>query len=189
MRDIVLVTGGARSGKSRLAESWALASPKPVWYVATCEARRGDLEMAERIAAHAARRPVDWVTKEEPLALPELLASAPPGGTVLVDCLTLWAANLLGEGGAGALDRIARETARLAGALNREGRTLLVANEVGMGIVPDNALARQFRDAAGAMAVSLGAVADRVVLCVAGLPLVVKGSSQGVPFLGKAGGA
>lgn len=180
MRDIILITGGARSGKSRLAEALAAASPAPVLYLATCQAREGDPEMAGRIALHRARRPVDWVTQEAPGDLPGAVASAPAGGTVLVDCLTLWISGLLEAGG-----EAGRETARLAAALNREGRTLLVTNEVGMGVVPPTPLGRQFRDAAGRLNLAVAAVADRVVLCVAGLPMVVKGSSKGIPFLRK----
>ena len=189
MRDIILVTGGARSGKSRLAEAWAAASGAPVWYVATCRPVEGDPEMASRIAAHRARRPVDWVTKEAPDDLPGVLASAPAGGTVLVDCLTLWVSGLIGEGKdpQACLDRVARESARLAAALNREGRTLLVSNEVGMGVVPPTPLGRLFRDAAGLANMAAAAVADRVILCVSGLPVVVKGSSKGVPFLKREG--
>lgn len=178
MRDIVLVTGGARSGKSRLAETWAAASPAPVWYLATWRPDPEDAEMAERIAVHRARRPVDWVTKEALQDLPGTLSAAPAGATVLVDCLTLWVSALMEAG-----DDVERETARLAQALNREGRTLLVSNEVGMGVVPATLLGRKFRDAAGRANMAVAAVADRVVLCVAGLPLVVKGSPKGVPFL------
>ncbi len=178
MRDIILVTGGARSGKSRLAESWAAASPQPVRYIATCRFDPKDPEMVERIAAHRARRPLGWETLEAPEDLPGALASSPPGGTVLVDCLTLWVAGLIGDGGAGgkeAIDPLLRETARLAAALNREGRTLLVSNEVGMGLVPDNPLGRLFRDASGLVNVAVAAVADRVVFCVSGLPMILKG--------------
>ena len=180
MRDIVLVTGGARSGKSRLAETWAAASGAPVWYVATCRPSDGDPEMEKRIAIHRARRPVDWVTKEAPADLPGLVASAPAGGTVLIDCLTLWVSGMLEKG-----QDAPRETARLAAALNREGRTLVVTNEVGMGVVPATPLGRAFRDAAGIANMAVAAVADRVILCVAGLPVVVKGSARGVPFLPK----
>ncbi len=178
MRDIVLVTGGARSGKSRLAEAWAAASPAPVRYIATWRRDPSDAEMEERIATHRARRPVGWETLEAPDDLPGALASAPPGGTVLVDCLTLWVSGLVGHGGAGAMDRVSRETARLAAALNREGRTLLVTNEVGMGVVPATPLGRLFRDASGLANTAVAAVADRVVLCVSGLPLFLKGKDS-----------
>lgn len=184
MRDIILVTGGARSGKSRLAEAWAAATPGPVLYLATCRVREDDAEMQSRIALHRARRPVDWVTREVAGDLPGAVAAAPAGGTVLVDCLTLWVSGLLEAG-----EDPERETARLAAALNREGRTLLVTNEVGMGVVPPTPLGRRFRDAAGRVNMAVAAVADRVVLCVAGLPVVVKGSAKGIPFSRKEGSA
>ena len=184
MRDVVLVTGGARSGKSRLAEAWAASSPAPVWYLATCLADASDPEMVERIRLHRARRPVDWKTLEVSGDLPGAVASAPAGGTVLVDCVTLWVSRLLSEGPEEeAIDRVIRNCARLATALTREGRTLLVTNEVGMGVVPATPLGRLFRDAAGTANAALAAVSDRVVLCVAGLPVPVKGSRRGIPFL------
>lgn len=175
MRDTILVIGGARSGKSRLAEAWAAASAQAVRYIATCRPDPVDTEMSARVAAHRARRPVGWETLEAPPDLPGAVAGAPPGSTVLVDCLTLWVAGM-------AADSVAREVARLAAALNREGRTLVVTNEVGMGVVPATPMGRAFRDAAGLANMAIAAVADRVVLCVAGLPVVVKGSSKGVPF-------
>ncbi len=165
---ITLVLGGARSGKSRHAEALVSARPPPWLYLATGEA--GDDEMAARIAAHRARRGADWRTIEVSRDLASALAGAPAGSAVLIDCLTLWLSNLmLADADVGAeIDRLDHALARAHGPI------VLVSNEVGLGIVPDNALARRFRDAQGALNQRMAARADRVVLMVAGLPLVVK---------------
>ena len=165
---MTLVLGGARSGKSRYAE-WLIATyPQPWIYVATAQAR--DEEMAERIAAHKARRVAGWRTVEALHALADALDAAPADAAVLVDCLTLWLSNLMEE----ALD-IDAQTARLLEALaRRPGPTVLVSNEVGLGIVPDNALARRFRDLQGNLNQRLAEQAARVVMMVAGLPVAVK---------------
>ena len=167
---MTLVLGGARSGKSAYAEGLIEACPGPWLYLATAQAFDG--EMRERIALHRARRAGPWRTRDVPLALPEAVAEAP--GPVLVDCLTLWLTNLLlsddGSGGDPA-PAVARLVDACAGA---RGPLVLVSNEVGLGIVPDNALARRFRDEAGRLHQRLAAIADRVVLTVAGLPLIVK---------------
>jgi adenosylcobinamide kinase / adenosylcobinamide-phosphate guanylyltransferase len=165
---VTLVLGGARSGKSRYAESLIAASPPPWLYVATAEAH--DDEMAARIAEHRARRGAQWRAIEVPRDLAGALRSMPAAGAVLVDCLTLWLSNLMLADA-----DIAAETARLDGALAcATSPVVLVSNEVGLGIVPDNALARRFRDAQGRLNQQVAARADRVVLMVAGLPLVVK---------------
>jgi adenosylcobinamide kinase / adenosylcobinamide-phosphate guanylyltransferase len=165
---VTLVLGGARSGKSGYAERLIAASPKPWVYIATAEAR--DDEMAERIAAHKARREAGWQTIEAPHELPEALAAASPDAPVLVDCLTLWLSNLmLGSFNVEAMTERLEDT--LAA---RSGQTILVANEVGLGIVPDNALARQFRDAQGILNRRIAAQAQRVIMMVAGIPVAVK---------------
>ena len=162
---LTLVLGGARSGKSRHAEGIVTALPPPWVYVATAQAF--DAEMRGRIAEHRARRAEGWRTVEAPLDLAGALAADRP---VLVDCLTLWLTNLM----LGAHD-IAAATAALDAALDaRRAPTVLVANEVGLGIVPDNALARSFRDAAGRLHQHLAARADAVLFLVAGLPMRVK---------------
>ena len=168
---LTLVLGGARSGKSRYAESLIAATPPPWVYVATAQAL--DAEMAERIAHHRKRRGEGWHTTEEPHDLQDAIDAAPAGAAVLVDCLTLWLTNrMLADADMGA------ETARLEAALaHRNGLTVLVSNEVGSGIVPDNALARRFADLQGRLNQRLAACADRVVLVVAGLPLIVKGQA------------
>lgn len=168
-RELTLVLGGARSGKSRYAESRISRHPPPWLYIATAEA--GDAEMAARIAAHKARRGADWISIEAPRDLPGVLAGH-ANMPILVDCLTLWLSNLM----LAEIDTDA-EFARLERALEQaRGPVALVANEVGCGIVPDNALARRFRDLQGFLNQRLAARADCVVLVVAGLPLFVKGT-------------
>lgn len=171
-----LVLGGARSGKSRYAQAQAAASGLAVSYVATAQAL--DAEMAARIERHRAERPAGWDLVEAPLALVAALeAHAAPGRCLLVDCLTLWLSNLLLADAAGA--RLADETAALLDALPRlPGRLVLVSNEVGQGIVPDNALARRFRDEAGWLHQALAARCARVTLVVAGLPLSLKEAAR-----------
>ena len=167
---LTFVLGGARSGKSRYGESLIMREPPPWTYIATAEAL--DDEMAQRIAEHRARRGGDWQTVEAPRDLPATLAALPRAAVVLVDCLTLWLSNLLLAG-----SDIEVQTARLDQALTHmQGRVVLIANEVGFGIVPDNALARRFRDLQGRLNQRVAARADQVVLVVAGLPLFVKGS-------------
>ncbi len=169
-----LVLGGARSGKSRYAEALLAGHPGRRLYIATAEA--GDAEMAERIRRHRARRGDAWEAVEAPLELPQVLAAA-GGAAVLVDCLTLWLSNLIH---AGRDPEVA--TAALVEALAAcRGPAVLVSNEVGWGIVPENALARTFRDAAGLMHQAVAAAADRVVLVAAGLPLVLKGAPAAGP--------
>ena len=165
---VTLVLGGARSGKSRYAE-WLIATyPQPWIYLATAEAK--DDEMADRIAAHKARRDAGWRTIEAPHALADALDAAPAEVAVLVDCLTLWLSNLM----EGTFD-IDAQTARLLEVLaRRPGPTVLVTNEVGLGIVPDNALARRFRDLQGMLNQRLAAQAARVIMMVAGVPVAVK---------------
>jgi adenosylcobinamide kinase/adenosylcobinamide-phosphate guanylyltransferase len=167
-RSLALVLGGARSGKSRHAEALVTALPPPWLYIATGEPR--DNEMAARIAEHRARRGAQWQTVEAPRDLAAAIAAAPAGAAVLVDCLTLWLANVMLAG-----SDVDVEIARLERTLvERGGHTVLVANEVGLGIVPDNALARRFRDSAGRLNQRLAEAADRVVLLVAGIPVKVK---------------
>ena len=168
---LTLVLGGARSCKSRYAESLIEGLPPPRVYVATAEA--GDAEMAERIALHRARRAAGWQTIEAPHDLAGALATAPAGASVLIDCLTLWLSNrMLAEADMDReIDALEAALAGYAGAL------VLVANEVGLSIVPDNALARRFRDLQGTLNQRIAAQASRVVLMVAGLPLIVKGPS------------
>jgi adenosylcobinamide kinase/adenosylcobinamide-phosphate guanylyltransferase len=165
---IVLITGGARSGKSRRAEARARAfAGRPV-YIATAEAL--DEEMAERIAKHRARRGNKWMEREVPLDLVQALVETDGGGARLVDCLTLWLSNLLH-----AKRDWSQAISELADILGRQrSPVVMVTNEVGLGIVPDNALARAYRDAAGIMNQTMAAVADEVEFVVAGLPMKLK---------------
>jgi adenosylcobinamide kinase/adenosylcobinamide-phosphate guanylyltransferase len=168
---LTLVLGGARSGKSRYAESLITALPPPWTYAATGQGL--DAEMAERIAAHRARRGAGWTTVEAPRDLAAVLA-AHAATPILVDCLTLWLSNLMM-----AEAMVEPEFDRLGLALAQTtAPVVLVANEVGSGIVPDNALARRFRDLQGWLNQRMAAQAERVVLVVAGLPLFVKGSPK-----------
>lgn len=170
MGSITLVLGGARSGKSRHAEDLAEAAAAARVYIATAEPR--DAEMAARIAEHRARRGDGWRTLEAPLDLCAALAeAAQPDRAVLVDCLTVWLANLMAAG----RDPDAETDGLLASLSGAAGPLFLVANEVGLGIVPDNALGRAFRDHAGRLNQAVAAAADRVLLVAAGLPLVLKG--------------
>ena len=165
---IILITGGARSGKSVRAEGRAKAfAGKPV-YIATAEAL--DAEMRERIANHRARRGGEWIERESPLDLVAALKATDGGGARLVDCLTLWLSNLMH-----AERDWSKEAAGLAETLRaQKSSVVLVTNEVGLGIVPDNALARRFRDAAGTMNQMIAQAADEVEFVVAGLPVRVK---------------
>ncbi len=164
-----LVLGGARSGKSRLAEQLVEASGRDPVYIATATA--GDGEMSDRIAHHRERRGDRWRTVEEPIDLCAALQdAAAPQNAVLVDCLTLWLTNLmLGEAD------IAVETDRLVRLLPAlTGPVVLVSNEVGLGIVPENAMGRAFRDHAGRLHQAVAGEAEQVLLVAAGLPLTLK---------------
>ncbi|RME27585.1 MAG: bifunctional adenosylcobinamide kinase/adenosylcobinamide-phosphate guanylyltransferase [Deltaproteobacteria bacterium] len=164
----ILVTGGARSGKSRFAQARAEALHPRRFYLATAQAL--DAEMADRIARHRADRDGSWQTLEEPLDPGPLLRQ---DGVVLLDCLTLWVSNLLLADRDDADIEAAME-ALVSAVATADNPVVLVTNEVGLGIVPNNPLARRFRDHSGRLSQLLAAVCDEVVLCVAGLPLTVK---------------
>ena len=170
---ITLVLGGARSGKSRHAEILVESQSGGCLYLATAEP--GDAEMAERIRQHRQRRGARWRTVEEPLALASALdREAAEDRAVLVDCLTLWLANLLGAG-----RDVAVETGQLVAALGRAaGPVVLVSNEVGLGVVPDNALARSFVDQAGRLHQEVAATAQSVRFLVAGQVLHIKSPNE-----------
>lgn len=164
----ILVTGGARSGKSRFAEDKALSFAPRAVYIATAEAF--DDEMRTRIADHRQRRGPQWTTLDAPLDLVGALARSDGEAPRLVDCLTLWLSNLIlgGHDWQTAGQELAQALAR------QRAPVVLVTNEVGAGIVPENALARQFRDAAGLLNQTVAAAADEVYLVVCGLPLRLK---------------
>ena len=166
---VTLVLGGARSGKSRYAEALAESAVGGCTYLAT--ATIGDAEMAERVAHHRMRRGRRWQTVEEPLDLVGALhRCARPEDFVLVDCLTLWLSNILFAG-----RDPDTETRHLLTALPvLDGPVVFVSNEVGLGIVPDNALARHFRDAAGRLNQAIAEAAQSVIFMAAGLPMTLK---------------
>ena len=169
-----LILGGARSGKSRLAEKLATDSALAVTYIATSQPLDG--EMSERVAHHRARRPVEWALIEEPLQLARILReNASAERCLLVDCLTLWLTNLL------MLDDPARLSAERDALLDclsdLPGRLLLVSNETGLGVVPLGELTRRFVDEAGWLHQALAERCERVVFTVAGLPMVLKGEA------------
>lgn len=182
-KELILILGGARSGKSAYAERLARERGGGVLFVATAQA--GDEEMARRIADHRAARPAGWRTLEEPVAVAGRLATeGADAGTVLLDCVTLLVSNLLlaheGEGEGAVAGRVEAE---IAGLLRRyeEGAAtwLVVSNEVGLGLVPPYPLGRLYRDLLGRANQRLAARADRVYLMVAGLPLDVKALGGG----------
>jgi adenosylcobinamide kinase / adenosylcobinamide-phosphate guanylyltransferase len=177
MGEIILVVGGARSGKTRLAENLA-RERGPVVYLATAIADPSDHEMVDRIGRHRSQRPEEWATLEVSrdleVALPPLAES---GGSVIIDCVTLWLTNLmLGLGGGPALDDAAILASVGRGAEDSRGtaRVIWISNEVGSGIVPENALARRFADLQGWANQRLAEAADAAYLCVAGIPVRLK---------------
>ena len=165
-----VILGGARSGKSRLAERIVTATGRQRVYIATAEA--WDDEMRARIAQHRTDRGAGWQTVEAPQDLAPALCGVPAGRVVLVDCLTLWLTNrMLADAD------LSEDTAALLRALDAcPAPVVMVTNELGWSIVPENALARRFRDAQGRLNQTLAARADRVVTVIAGLPLVLKGA-------------
>ncbi len=170
MPSLTLVLGGMRSGKSAYAER-LIEARGPGLYLATAEA--GDAEMAERILRHRARRGEAWSTVEAPLDVIGALGEAPRDGRpVLVDCLTLWLSNVMAAG----RDVDAEGRALIEGLRAHRGPVVAVSNEVGLGVVPDNALARGFADAAGRLNQSAAQAAERVVFMAAGLAVVLKPS-------------
>lgn len=170
---LALLLGGARSGKSAMAVRLAEASGSPVTFIATAVA--GDDEMALRIARHRESRPAEWTTVEAPLDLLEAVRSAAGGDFLVVDCLTLWVSNLLGEGAVAA--EIDAAAAMVVQSL-RGRDCVVVTNEVGLGIVPVNEMARGFRDTLGSVNALFAASADKAVLMVAGRALDLSNVDQ-----------
>jgi adenosyl cobinamide kinase/adenosyl cobinamide phosphate guanylyltransferase len=165
---LTLLLGGARSGKSRLALDAAAAWGGPVLFIATGQA--GDEEMAARIARHRAERPDDWTTLEEPTTLSEALRTADPATCVVVDCLSLWVSNLLELGWED--EAVESEAVSAAeAAADREVPTVVVSNEVGLGVVPATTLGRRYRDLLGRVNAIFAAAADEPVFVVAGRKL------------------
>jgi adenosylcobinamide kinase / adenosylcobinamide-phosphate guanylyltransferase len=175
-KKITLVLGGARSGKSHYAQQLATGFSR-VAFIATAEAL--DDEMRQRITRHRQERPAEWTTVETPLALEDAILQCGAHDLILVDCLTLWTSNLMAAEDSDSGVIFAR-AAQLCEALRKvTASVILVSNEVGYGIVPDNDAARLYRDLLGGVNQQVAAVADKVVLLVAGYPLTVKDSVAG----------
>ena len=170
---LALILGGARSGKSRYGLGLAARCPAPRLFVATCQPR--DAEMEARIEAHQQERGSDWAAREVPLKLAAALGEAQNHyGVIVVDCLTMWVSNLLLQEDAAPGNIQSAGEDLLAALATTAVPTILISNEVGWGIVPDNPLARNFRDQAGWLHQRLAQVADLVVLVVAGIPMLIK---------------
>ncbi|WP_027363753.1 bifunctional adenosylcobinamide kinase/adenosylcobinamide-phosphate guanylyltransferase [Desulfotruncus alcoholivorax] len=185
--EIVLVIGGARSGKSDVAERYASSLSNQVIYLATAGVQ--DEEMARRVKLHRERRPENWPTIEEKRHLGNVLAKLPAGSIVLVDCLTIWITNwLLDETAEDLSDeekeaRILQETSNfIKAAQDNRLRLIMVSNEVGYGLVPGNALGRLFRDIAGKVNQYVAAMADKVFWVVAGIPVEIKSLAMNNAF-------
>lgn len=169
---IQLILGGARSGKSRLAEQTAILSGFPVIYIATAQA--WDDEMHQRIEHHQAQRPKEWSLAEEPFYLAERLQQIDQARQViLIDCLTLWMSNLLMQEEAGLQDNECTKLLQILPKLKSE--IILVSNETGLGVVPMGQISRKFVDESGRLHQQLGKIADKVIFCVAGFPMILKG--------------
>jgi len=174
---LTLILGGARSGKSRLAQRLALKANR-VTYIATAQAG-GDSEMAERIEHHRSHRPPEWKTVEEPLELADaIIQAAGHSDTILADCLTIWLSNLFWEyrDSPAGIDQLLHGQLQRIHAVSRSVSVLLVSNELGSGTVPEAAVTRAFRDSQGLLNQQAAELADEVILTVAGLPLYLKGS-------------
>lgn len=179
MDSLILITGGSRSGKSRYAQQRAEIIPGPRFFIATCQVT--DQEMAERVKKHQeARNQAEWRTIEEPLYVAGALRAAREGNVLLIDCLTAWVNNLLYEAErsnnvATEEDAAAACSDLLEAADSVKGTVIIVTGEVGMGIVPDNPLARLYRDCVGRCNQMIAAEADAVILVNCGIPLTLKG--------------
>jgi len=178
-RDLTFVIGGARSGKSAHAEQLASASTLPVTYVAT--ARIGDDEFAERVARHRERRPAHWALLEAPLDLPEAIASIDqPGHCILIDCLTLWLANLLcpADGSPPLADYLERFASLEKTLEHAQSKVIVVSNEIGLGVVPLGSVTRLYVDELGRLNQRIAAISTQATMMAAGLPLHLKTASQ-----------
>jgi adenosylcobinamide kinase/adenosylcobinamide-phosphate guanylyltransferase len=173
---LVLLTGGARSGKSALAVALAERDGADVVFLAT--GQPGDDEMAARIARHRAERPAHWTTVEEPLRLVEAIGAAEPSACLIVDCVSLWVANLIEAESAAAIERSA--TAAASAAAARGGTTIVVTNEVGLGVVPATPLGRAYRDVLGRVNAIWAQRATNAYLVVAGRVLPLLAADEGM---------
>jgi adenosylcobinamide kinase / adenosylcobinamide-phosphate guanylyltransferase len=168
---LTVLIGGARSGKSAAAVRLATAANAPVTFIATAEAR--DAEMATRIGRHRRERPSAWATVEAPIMLTDAVAAAPPGDSVIIDCLTLWVSNMI-EADRGDDDVMAAADAFAGASVARPGSTFVVTNEVGAGLVPMEPLSRRYRDLLGLVNASVVASAERAYFMVAGRALALE---------------
>lgn len=169
----ILVTGGRRSGKSAHALELAESLGKRRLYIATAEAL--DDEMLERIARHREERGDDWDTTEAPLNIAKIIEDAQEYDIILIDCLTLWLCNFMHKDEPSDED-ILKAINNLSNAcVNADATVIAVTNELGSGLIPDNALSRRFTDLAGIMNQSMAHAADRVILTVSGIPMFIKG--------------
>lgn len=166
----VFVLGGAASGKSAWAENMLVSSGLDLIYLAT--GRAGDGETSAKIALHRARRDKRWETIEEPLDIVSVLGDLGPDRPVLIDCATMWLSNLM----MAQSDLVTAQKALLAALAHCRAPWVMVSNEVGHGIVPQNEMARAFREAQGRLNVSLAAESELAVVIMAGLPIVLKGA-------------
>lgn len=172
---IQMILGGARSGKSHLAEVHAKASQKPVIYIATAQAL--DEEMQSRIQHHQLQRPANWLIIEEPLYLAECLTAIDrENQVILLDCLTLWMSNLLLNPSVEMQEEQCQKFLDVLPTLQSD--LIIVSNETGLGVVPMGQITRRFVDETGRLHQQVGQVADSVLFCVAGFPMVLKGEKQ-----------
>jgi len=170
---ITLILGGARSGKSTRAEHLAAQSGKQVIYLATAPHLEGDEAWQQRIAKHQARRPSTWLCIEEGLDIADICLRYDEHYVILIDCMTLWLSNLMWE-----KREVSPAMEHLCATLDKvQADIIMVSNELGMGLVPEHALSREFRDAQGWLNQSLASTADRVAFMVAGLPMMLKGDT------------
>jgi adenosylcobinamide kinase / adenosylcobinamide-phosphate guanylyltransferase len=176
---LTFVTGGIRSGKSRLVVDLARGHGGPVTFIATAEA--GDDEMRARIEDHRRGRPAAWVSVEEPIELIAAIESAPADALIAIDCLTLWVSNLM-HAGLSNEDIAVRSEAACTLAASRDAPSVAISNEVGSGIIPDNALARRFEDVLGRVNIEWCGAADEALLVVAGRRISLKRPDRGIEF-------
>ncbi|MEG0482200.1 MAG: bifunctional adenosylcobinamide kinase/adenosylcobinamide-phosphate guanylyltransferase [Acinetobacter sp.] len=170
-----LILGGARSGKSRLAEQTAIQSTKSIVYIATAQAN--DDEMHERISHHQSQRPSEWMVVEEPLYLADCVQKNDAvGQVILIDCLTLWMSNLLMHSDPDFQIKQCQQFLALLPQLQSD--IILVSNETGLGVIPMGEITRKFVDESGRLHQQLGQIVDKVVFCVAGFPMILKGEKQ-----------
>ena len=167
---LTFILGGAASGKSKFAERQVVQTHRPRTYLAT--ARAYDTEMETKVAAHKAQRGANWTTIEAPISPWDDLAKIDPNGVVLLDCATFWLSNILLEG----VDIVTNTATLLNGLQTCPAPLVVVSNEVGQGIVPDNALSRQFRQAQGELNQQIAHIAQLAVFITAGLPQTLKGT-------------